>query len=117
MNGTAEEEAPRLAVRVVARRPVAAGFALAGVPVAAAESGAEAAARIEAFRGEGGIGVILLEDVLHEALPAGARQEAERTPLPAVIPFPGPAWTARPPAEEYVVELLRRAIGYRVRLG
>jgi hypothetical protein len=33
-----------------------------------------------------------------------------------VVPFPGPAWEKLAPAEERVIELLRRAIGYRVRL-
>jgi hypothetical protein len=33
-----------------------------------------------------------------------------------VVPFPGPTWVVRPPAEEYIVELLRQAIGYRVRI-
>jgi hypothetical protein len=34
------------------------------------------------------------------------------------VPFPGPAWgPPREGAEAYIAELLRRAIGYRVRLG
>ena len=36
--------------------------------------------------------------------------------MPVVVPFPGPDRSARPSAETDLVELLRRAIGYRVRL-
>jgi len=36
--------------------------------------------------------------------------------LPLVIPVPGPDWTTESSAHEYIVEILRRAIGYRVRL-
>jgi hypothetical protein len=33
-----------------------------------------------------------------------------------VVPFPGPHWDERSSAEQYVVEILRRAIGYHVRM-
>jgi hypothetical protein len=37
--------------------------------------------------------------------------------VPIVVPFPAPLWDAAPsePAE-YILQLLQRAIGYRVRL-
>ena len=44
------------------------------------------------------------------------RAMVDRVEQPIVVPFPGPAWRAVASAEEQVVELLRRAIGYRVRL-
>jgi hypothetical protein len=35
-----------------------------------------------------------------------------------VVPFPGPTWVAPPEGPEaFIAELLRQAIGYRVRLG
>jgi hypothetical protein len=41
----------------------------------------------------------------------------DRSPLPMVIPFPAAAWApGREAAEAYLVEILRQAIGYRVRL-
>jgi hypothetical protein len=33
-----------------------------------------------------------------------------------VVPFPAPSWTERRDPDAYVLELLRQAIGYRVRL-
>jgi vacuolar-type H+-ATPase subunit F/Vma7 len=62
------------------------------------------------------VGVVLVEEDLFEALPEELHRSLERQPLPIVVPFPGPTWVKRPPPEAYVVELLRRAIGYRVRL-
>lgn len=63
------------------------------------------------------IGVLLVEQGLLEGLADAERQALMRRPTPVVVPFPGPAWGERAsPAEGYVLELLRRAIGYRVRL-
>jgi hypothetical protein len=50
-----------------------------------------------------------------DTLPGGRRGASAG--LPVVVPFPAPS-LQRPPgeAEAYVAELLRRAVGYRVRL-
>jgi vacuolar-type H+-ATPase subunit F/Vma7 len=46
-----------------------------------------------------------------------ARREVERRAVPIVVPVPAPEWEAgRGAAEDIILELLRRAIGYRVRL-
>jgi hypothetical protein len=59
----------------------------------------------------------LIEDVLDDALPASLRRQIARDGVPIVMPFPSPALegTARAPDED-LLELLRQAIGYRVRL-
>jgi vacuolar-type H+-ATPase subunit F/Vma7 len=63
------------------------------------------------------VGVVLVEESFHDRLPEDVRRRLARNPLPIVVPFPGPAWEERPEAaESYIVELLRRVIGYRVRL-
>lgn len=106
-----------LAVRVVCRPEVAAGFALAGLRATEAANPEEAGERVRGLRAEAAVGVILLQDSLYEGLPEDARRELGRRPLPMVVPFPGPAWTPRPEgAEAYIVELLRQVVGYRVRL-
>jgi vacuolar-type H+-ATPase subunit F/Vma7 len=65
-----------------------------------------------------GLGVLLVEDSFYHALPPLARRTMARRPLPMVVPFPGPAWSALPEApESFIAELLRQAIGYRVRLA
>ena len=102
-------------VRVLSRPATAAGFALAGlVAETADEVGVDTALRALLQRRD--LGVILLEESLHAALAPDLRSLVDRVAQPVVVPFPGPAWRAAPSAEEQVVELLRRAIGYRVRL-
>jgi vacuolar-type H+-ATPase subunit F/Vma7 len=103
-------------VRVLCRPATAAGFALAGIVAETAdeESVADAALRSLLQRPE--VGVVLLENSLYQALAPDLRAVVDRVAQPVVVPFPGPAWRLAPSAEEQVVELLRRAIGYRVRL-
>ena len=101
-------------VRIVCRPAVGPGFGLAGLeydPVDAAEPP-------EAWwpRLAGQPEVVLLQDDIYETLPAELRARLDRSARPLVVPFPGPAWQVRATAEERVIELLRRAIGYRVRL-
>jgi vacuolar-type H+-ATPase subunit F/Vma7 len=95
----------RYGVRVICRPEVAGGFALAGT------------ARLEALRSQDEVGVVLMEEGFHQRIPADLTRELARSPLPMVVPFAGPDWTGRTEdVGAYIVELLRQAIGYRVRL-
>jgi vacuolar-type H+-ATPase subunit F/Vma7 len=104
-------------LRVLCRPEVAAGFALAGLRSTEAVSDEAGVAAVRSLLSEADVGVALVEDRFYEALPEDLRRQVGRRPLPLVVPFPGPAWTAPPEgAEAYIVELLRQVIGYRVRL-
>jgi vacuolar-type H+-ATPase subunit F/Vma7 len=103
-------------VRVVCRPGLAAGFALAGLQADSLGPGEGIEAVFAGFAQRPEIGVVLLQDEIYDALPDDLRARLDRSAHPVVVPFPGPAWEARPPAEERVIELLRRAIGYRVKL-
>lgn len=104
-------------VRVLCRPEVAPGFAATGVAVERLGAGADVAGAIAAAAGHEGVGVLLVEEELYRALGEEARRRVDRMTRPVVVPFPSPAWEVAEAAEAYVVELLRRAIGYRVRLA
>ncbi len=103
-------------VGVVCDPFVALGFRLAGLSPTVA-SDAEAARRLLGdMLQEPDWGVVLLQEDLVPDPAAERRGYADRD-LPLLIPFPGPELERGPgEAERYVAELLRRAIGYRVRL-
>lgn len=104
-------------VRVVCRPEVGAGFGLAGVRADPAPDVAGGVARLRELLADPSSGVVLVEESLFEGLPDDLRLEIGRRPLPLVVPFPGPRWgERREAAEEYIIELLRQVIGYRVRL-
>jgi vacuolar-type H+-ATPase subunit F/Vma7 len=104
-------------VRVLCRPEAALGFALAGVQVDTARSPGEGAARTLELATHPEIGVLLVEEVFYDAIRDSAKRALERRPVPMIVPFPPPSWAApEEEAEAYLVEILRRAIGYRVRL-
>lgn len=104
-------------VRVLSRPHVGAGFGLAGLENVDVSTAADGALALRRLLDDPSIGVVLMEQELHDALPDDIRHLIGRRPLPMVVPFPGPSWTGQPTeAEAWIVELLRQVIGYRVRL-
>jgi vacuolar-type H+-ATPase subunit F/Vma7 len=102
-------------VRVLTRPELAAGFELAGVPVMRVHDQAMATETIRAWAGDDEIGVILVDESLYRGLPHELMARLDRQALPIVAALPEPRWDERAEAETYVLEILRRAIGYRVR--
>lgn len=104
-------------VRVVCRPAVSAGFALTGLRPVEAETSGQAVNRVLALANDPATGVLLVEDTLHAALPPEVRRDLARRALPLLVPFPGPHWVAGEEGiDRYIADLLRQAIGYRVRL-
>jgi vacuolar-type H+-ATPase subunit F/Vma7 len=108
----------RASVIVVGRPATVAGFSLAGLETVEVEDAAAGARRLETLLDRPNLGILLVEDPIHAALSVTTRREIARRAVPLVVPFPGPSFAAVPSAAEaFIVELLRQAIGYRVRLG
>jgi vacuolar-type H+-ATPase subunit F/Vma7 len=104
-------------VRVVARPELAAGFALAGLSTVEATTPEEGAARIADLASREDVGLILTEEDFLDAVPESLRRELWRRPVPILVPFQRPAWAERVEVPEaYIVAILQRAIGYRVKL-
>lgn len=95
-------------VRAICRPEVAAGLRLAGLVVLEASRRDEVPALLE---GASDAGLVLVQQELYD------RDDpvAQAAGLPVVVPFPGPAWREGA-VDDHVLEILRRAIGYRVRL-
>ena len=103
-------------VRVLGPPAVVTGFALAGMPAVEAPATEGAVDRLRELVDLPEVGVILMAEQAHRAIPEELRRQLARRPLPMIVPFPSPEWREGPAAESYIVELLRQLIGYRVRL-
>ncbi len=104
-------------VRVLCRPAVAPGFLLAGLRPIEVETAGQAQNRLLDLAAAPGTGVLLMEEELFDRLPVELRRELARRPLPLLVPFPSPRWrSAEEGVDSYIAELLRQAIGYRVRL-
>jgi vacuolar-type H+-ATPase subunit F/Vma7 len=104
-------------IAVLASPATAGGWRLAGLDVGEAETASAGAAALEALLDAPDVGVVLVEQPLYDALDADARTALSRRPLPMVVPYPAPApLPGAAGADAVIAELLRQAIGYRVRL-
>ena len=104
-------------VRAIADPWLAAGFRMAGLAVDEATTALEASAILARVAATPGTGVILISQAWFDTLPEPQRRALEQTPVPIVVPVPAPEWHEhRGTAESYILDLLQRAIGYRVRL-
>jgi vacuolar-type H+-ATPase subunit F/Vma7 len=106
-------------VEVVCRPGVASGFALAGLRPHVADDAEEAARTIHALLTDPATrpAVLLLEEGLQSGLPPALARRLSREPGTLTVPFPSPrAARAAGEAERFLLEILRQAIGYRVRL-
>lgn len=102
-------------IRVVSRAALAPGFALAGLAVRRADDATSAAAAIRHWASDADVGIVLVDDALYRALPRDLVAKLDRAALPVIAPVPAPRWDERSEAEAYVLEILRQAIGYRVK--
>ncbi|HUO51835.1 MAG TPA: hypothetical protein VMT93_04910 [Gemmatimonadaceae bacterium] len=107
----------RGSVRVISRPGLADGFALAGLPVTELAAGPDAGLRVAELARDEGNALLLVDDALLPFVSDEDRAELAKRAVPIVIPFPAPSWEEQPaePAA-YILALLQRAIGYRVRL-
>ena len=103
-------------VRVVSRPALAAGLELAGLAVTRVADDVQAATAVRQFAADVEVGIVLVDADLYRALPRDLLMRLDRQPLPVIIPVPPPRWDERSGAEAYILEILRQAIGYRVRV-
>ena len=104
-------------VHVVGTSVACAGFSLAGLPTHEAATPRDAAALIDDLVTRGETGVLLVEQPVLAALDPMMERALSRRTTPIIVPFPGPTRRDRERApESLILQLLQRAIGYRVRL-
>lgn len=104
-------------VHAIGPAEMVAGFALAGVPTIEAASDEQGAVRLAELLARDDVGIVLADDRLVQQLPLAVRQRAALRAVPVLVPVPRPSWKAEEAEpNRYILELLQRAIGYRVRL-
>jgi vacuolar-type H+-ATPase subunit F/Vma7 len=105
-----------LKVTLLCRPEVAPAFALAGFRPLEVPDTVEAGRRLGQLLADSRVGLVLVEQPLYDALDPDLQRRLSARPVPLVVPVPGPSWAEHAVADQVIVELLRRAIGYQVRL-
>ena len=101
---------------VLATPGTSVGFALAGVPIVEIGDRANTLAEVTRLIDGAEAEVVIIEESLYQDLAPEVRRGFGRLTRPVIIPVPGPSWSEESNAHEYIVDILRRAIGYRERL-
>ena len=105
-----------LGFAVLARRGEGLGARLAGVRVIEVAPGDEVAS-VRLLLAEEKLGVLAVDQRVLDLVPADDRRRKDRA-LPVVIPFTVPRrWSEAGAGRDYVAALIRRAVGYHVKLG
>jgi V/A-type H+/Na+-transporting ATPase subunit F len=115
--GDRGREGPALRLVVVVRPGDALGFRLAGATVEEVGQGEEAAA-LRRLSSATDAGVLAIEEEVLAAAGARPLRRARERGLPVVLPFALPRrWGEEGRGRAYVAALIRRAVGYGVKLG
>lgn len=115
--GVASGGAGSLRLAVAVRPGDALGFRLAGAQVEAVAPGEEAAV-FRRLLGDPQVGVLAVEEELASAVPARLLARVRERGLPVVLPFALPRRLGEEgKGRAYVAALIRRAVGYGVKLG
>jgi V/A-type H+-transporting ATPase subunit F len=101
---------------VVATPDARPGFALAGVRQLAAAA-EELPAVLRELASDPAIGVVIVDERLVSGIVQDLLRDMARRWSGLVIVLPAPERAGRGEAEDYVLQLIRRAIGYQVRLS
>jgi V/A-type H+/Na+-transporting ATPase subunit F len=93
------------------------GFRLAGAAVEEVPPGAEAAV-FRRLLGDPHLGVVAVAEELLREVPDRLLRRARERGLPVILPFALPrSWGEEGRGRAYVAAIIRRAIGYAVKLG
>jgi vacuolar-type H+-ATPase subunit F/Vma7 len=106
-------------VLALVRRDLGTGFALAGVEVGLAENAAAARAALDAAMAGKVYGLVIVEEELMAGMDPALRAAFGASTVPLVIEVSGAMlWreTQEGPSDDYVAQLIRRAVGYQLNI-
>ena len=94
------------------------GFSLAGARVLEAGSAAEAAEILEAEMDDDKSGVILVDETYLETIPERLKKKADESTVPLVVGIPViKKWEYTHDRTEVIEHIIRRAVGYRIKIS
>ena|SRR3990172_11457041 len=93
------------------------GFKLAGVEARIADTMEEMERGVKAVLSDREVRVVILDEALFRQLPERLGKKLEESTAPIFMPIPAvKLWRGAVRPEEYVARLIRRAIGYQIKI-
>ncbi len=95
----------------------ATGFKLAGIEVRTANTTEELKQGVQTVMADREVRIVILDEVLFRQLPDRLVKKLEESTAPIFVPIPTiKLWRGAARPEEYVARLIRRAIGYQIKI-
>ncbi|MBI5327125.1 MAG: V-type ATP synthase subunit F [Deltaproteobacteria bacterium] len=93
------------------------GFNLAGVEVKETEEGGDITPMLLEIIQAGNYGLLAIEEKLLAKVDEGILKRIRKTGIPVIVPINTPkSWHGEADMESYIARLIRRAIGYQVKI-
>lgn len=93
------------------------GFKLAGVEVKEVEDGGDITALLNDIIKTGDYGLLVIEEKFLAKVDEGILKRIRKTGIPVIVPIDAPkSWQTAAEMESYIARLIRRAIGYQVKI-
>lgn len=93
------------------------GFRTAGIETIEADEKADISGLLLGLQAQGRYGLIAVEERFLEKVSANAMKRLHKKGLPVIIPINLPQkWGEAEPGESPVIRLIRRAIGYQIKI-
>jgi vacuolar-type H+-ATPase subunit F/Vma7 len=102
---------------IIAGPDAAPGFRLGGFDCIEVEEGEDISSIIEGIEKEGRYGLVCIEERFLRGVSGDIMRSIKKRGLPVIVPISIPgAWTEGEPEESPIARLIRRAIGYHIKL-
>lgn len=105
----------RSGVQIICRGVAAAGFKLTGVDVQVVQDVESSGVFLDRAVEDDEVAIVITEREIYDHFVADKGVQWKQPALPIIVPFPGPQWRQEV-GESHLIDLLRRAIGYRIKL-
>ncbi len=103
--------------QVITDTESALGFRLAGVETLVADEVDKAETLLQEAINSGEVGLILINQNILNRFSDSFHRKLEKISLPLIIPVPiSKNWWQEAPSEDYIFNLIRRAIGYHMKI-
>ncbi len=102
---------------VITGKETAPGFRLAGIECIEADERTDVAGLLTSIVDEGRYGLVCIEDRFFKRVPSNVMRRIEKKGFPVVVPVEIPLeWGEKEAGESPIARLIRRAIGYQIKL-
>jgi V/A-type H+-transporting ATPase subunit F len=93
------------------------GFRLAGIESRAVETPKEMEQNIASLSADREVRIVILDEGIFNGIPEPLKRKSEESVSPIFVPVPTlRQWRVKIRPEEYVARLIRRAIGYQIKI-